>query len=109
MKRLILVVLAFALVFAAISLVTYVGSPPGPQSTFRIKSDENTILLAITPWEESREMRTAYQPLLDYLAQQTGKKFQLLIVEDYDAAIDNIVEGIVDLAVLPPVSFVTAK
>lgn len=109
MLRLIFILLSFALLVAAFLFVTYVNAPPEPQSSFRLRPDSETILVEVTPWEESREMREGYRPLLDYLAERTGKKFQLLIVEDYDAAIENIAEGMIDIAVLPPVSFVTAR
>lgn len=109
MRRLIFTILAFALVLATILLVTYMGAPPVQQSTFRIRPDGDTILFQVTPWEESRETREGYRPLLEFLSDRTGRKFQLLIVEDYDAAIDNMAEGTIDMAILPPVSFVTAK
>lgn len=109
MGRFLYGLLGFAFVLAIVSLVTFLASAPGPETTFRVKPEENTILFAVTPWEESRDVREAYKPLLEFLGQKTGKKFQLLITEDYDAAIDSMVDGTVDIAILPPVSFIIAK
>lgn len=109
MNRTIFIVLAGIFVIATISIFTFFGSESGPLSTFRLKPDKKTVLFAVTPWGEPRQMKKAYKPLLNYLSKESGKKFQLLIMEDYDTAIDHIVEGGIDIFVLPPVSYVIAK
>ncbi len=109
MNRTIFVLLAVLLAVAAISLVTFYGNRPGPVSTFEMRPDSQTLLFGVTPWGESVSMREAYQPLLRHLSEKTGRKFQLLIIEDYDSAIENIADGSIDIANLPPVSFVTAR
>jgi phosphonate transport system substrate-binding protein len=90
-------------------LATFFGYKTGPETVFQIKPDENTIVFAITPWGEARKSRKAYDPLLQYLSAETGIKFQPLVMEDYNATIDNIAEGNLDIAVMPPVSFIKAK
>jgi len=102
-------VLSCAFTLAAISLVTFVGLRTGPQSKFHIKPNEDVVLFAVTPWGEARQVKDAYQPLLQYLSEKTGKKFQLLLMEDYDVALDNIVEGNIDIFVISPVPYVKAK
>lgn len=109
MNRLIFLILGVVLGLATLSLVTFVGLKPGPESTFYLKSDQDTIIFGVTPWGESTQTKEAYKPLLDYLGEKTGKKFQLLVIENYDTAIDNIAEGNIDVATIPPVSFVLAK
>ena len=109
MNKTIFIVLSCAFTLAAISLVTFLGLKTGPQSKFRIKSNENVVLFAVTPWGDPRQVKDAYQPLLQYLGEKTGKKFQLFIMEDYDVALDNIVEGNIDISVISPVPYVKAK
>lgn len=109
MTRIAFLLLAISLGVATLLLATFFGNRTGPASHFHLRPDQNTILFAVTPWEEAREMKRAYRPLLDYLSQKTGKKFQLLVMEDYSTAIEHIVEGDIDIFVLPPVSYVLAK
>lgn len=109
MNRPLFAMLALVLISATILLATFVGKRPRPVSTFRLRPDDQTVLFAVTPWGEAKQMKKAYQPLLDYLSERVGKKFQLLIMEDYETAIHHIVEGDIDVFVLPPVSYVTAR
>lgn len=109
MNRLIFIILALILTISILLLATFVGPSRGPAVSFHIKSDENTVLFGVTPWGEPRQMKAAYKPLLKYLGKRTGKKFQLLIMEDYDVAIDNLVDGNIDISVSSPVSYVLAK
>jgi ABC-type phosphate/phosphonate transport system substrate-binding protein len=109
MNRTVFIILVIVFILAFLSLATFVGRGAHPQSTFRIRPDEHTILFGVTPWGESLNTKSAYRPLLKYLSEKTGKKFQILVIEDYETAIDNIVEGNIDIAILPPVSYVLAK
>jgi phosphate/phosphite/phosphonate ABC transporter binding protein len=108
MNKTIFIILACAFALAVISFVTFVGLSTGPQSKFEIKSDESVVLFAVTPWGDPRQVKDAYRPLLQYLSEKTGKKFQLLIMEDYDVALDNIVEGNIDVCVISAVPYVKA-
>ncbi|MBI4373593.1 MAG: PhnD/SsuA/transferrin family substrate-binding protein [Deltaproteobacteria bacterium] len=108
MNRVIFILLALGLVISSIFLATLFGTRSGPQATFRLKADEETLLFAVTPWGDSRKMKEVYDPLLRYLGQKVGKKFQLLVMEDYETAITAAIEGEIDIIVLPPVSYVSA-
>lgn len=109
MNRLIFILLALALTLSVILLATFAGPKTGPELSFHIKPNENTILFGVTPWGESVQMKEAYKPLLKYLSEKTGRKFQLLIMEDYNVAINNLVEGNIDISVTSPVSYVLAR
>lgn len=109
MNRLIFIILALLLTVSIILLATFMGPKTGRESRFRIRPDENTVLFGVTPWGEPLQMKKAYKPLLEYFSEKTGKKFQLLIMEDYDVAIDNLVEGSIDISVTSPVSYVIAR
>ena len=109
MSKTIFIVLSCTFTLAVILLVTFLGLRTGPQSKFHIKSDQNIVLFAVTPWGDPRQVKDAYQPLLQYLSEKTGKKFQLLIMEDYDAALENIIDGNIDIFFISPVPYVKAK
>ncbi len=109
MNKAVFIVLAAVFIASALLLAVLFSFDPGPKATFHLKPDENTVLFAITPWGEPRQAREAYMPLLDHLSKKTGKKFQPLVMEGYDVAIENISDGNLDIAVIPPVSFVRAK
>lgn len=109
MNKAIFIALAIVLTVSLFILVAFFGPGAHHQSTFRLKPDENTVLFAITPWGDPLKARDSYAPLLDYLGKKIGKKIQPLIMEDYSVTIDNIADGNIDIAVIPPVSFVRAK
>lgn len=109
MNRVIFIFLSLVLVTATISLVTLFGSRSAPENAFHLKSDDDTLLFAVTPWGDSRKMKEVYDPLLRFIGGRIGKKFQLLVMEDYETAIEAAVEGEIDIFVLPPVSYVVAK
>lgn len=109
MNRTILIVLAVGLIAAAISFFTFVDPHPVPSTRFRLKPDPDTILFAVTPWGEAKKMKEGYAPLLKYLSKATDKKFQLLIMEDYETAIHQVADGDIDIAILPPVSYILSR
>lgn len=109
MNRTIFISLAVIFIVSVITLATLVGRRTGPEQKFQIKKDENTVLVSITPWGDPLQVKNAYKPLFQYLSKKTGKKFQPLVMEDYDVAINNIAEGSTDISIIPPVSYVKAR
>lgn len=109
MNRAIFIILAVVFVAALIAFSTFLGPGGGRERQFHIKSDDSTILFGVTPWGDPREVRDAYRPLLSYLGDRTGKKFQLIIIEDYDTGVDDLVNGDIDILVTTPVCFVRAS
>lgn len=109
MNKAIFIVLALVFLFAVISLSTFLGSSSGPTTTFKIKPNENTVLFAVTPWGDPVKIKESYKPLIKYLSEKSGKKFQYLGMEDYEIAVDNVIEGNVDISVLVPVSYIKAR
>lgn len=108
-NKAIFLALAVIFVLAVISLTVFVGIKPPKESTFIVRGDKDTVLFGVTPWGDPRLIKEAYTPLLKYLSDVTGKKFQLLVMEDYDVAIDNLADGNIDISVTSPVSYVIAK
>lgn len=109
MNRMSFFILAMLIALTAISVAAFVGFKKGPESQFKIKADSNIVLFGVTPWGDQRQVKEAYKPLLEYLGEKTGKKFQLLVMEDYDVAVDDIVDGYIDISVISPVCYVRAK
>ncbi|KQQ92753.1 phosphate/phosphite/phosphonate ABC transporter substrate-binding protein [Leifsonia sp. Leaf325] len=69
--------------------------------------DENTIVFGVVP--DSVDTETNYQPLMDYIAQETGKKVDYHESTDYAALIEAAVAGKIDVASFSGFTYVTAK
>jgi phosphonate transport system substrate-binding protein len=54
-------------------------------------------------------MYVKYQPLVDYLTEQTGEPWELAVSASYHEAVDELCEGRVTLAYLGPLSYVRAR
>ena len=72
--------------------------------TFAIDSD--TLVFGVVP--DSASTQTNYQPLMDYIAQETGKKVEYHESTDYAALIEAAVAGKIDVASFSGFTYVTA-
>ncbi|WP_337005312.1 MULTISPECIES: phosphate/phosphite/phosphonate ABC transporter substrate-binding protein [unclassified Microbacterium] len=68
--------------------------------------DENTLVFGVVP--DSVDTETNYQPLMDYIAQITGKTVEYHESTDYAALIEAAVAGKVDVASFSGFTYVTA-
>ncbi len=68
--------------------------------------DENTLVFGVVP--DSVDTETNYQPLMDYLAQETGKTVEYHESTDYAALIEAAVAGKIDVASFSGFTYVTA-
>ncbi len=68
--------------------------------------DANTLVFGVVP--DSVETETNYQPLMDYIAEKTGKKVEYHESTDYAALIEAAVAGKVDVASFSGFTYVTA-
>ena len=68
--------------------------------------DENTLVFGVVP--DSVETETNYQPLMDYIAKETGKKVEYHESTDYAALIEAAVAGKIDVASFSGFTYVTA-
>ncbi|MGI9823561.1 phosphate/phosphite/phosphonate ABC transporter substrate-binding protein [Agromyces sp. Marseille-Q5079] len=75
------------------------------EGTFAV--DENTIVFGVVP--DSVDTETNYQPLMDYIAQETGKTVEYHESTDYAALIEAAVAGKIDVASFSGFTYVTAK
>lgn len=68
--------------------------------------DENTLVFGVVP--DSVDTETNYQPLMDYIAEITGRTVEYHESTDYAALIEAAVAGKVDVASLSGFTYVTA-
>lgn len=66
------------------------------------------LTVGFIPAEDSRAMVRQSQPILDIVAQHTGLKVEAFVGSDYNATIEALRAGHVDVALLGPFSYVLA-
>ncbi|MER7014113.1 phosphate/phosphite/phosphonate ABC transporter substrate-binding protein [Saccharopolyspora sp. NPDC000359] len=79
----------------------------GPSAAQGDGSDE--LVFAAIPSEESASLEQDYQPVLDMLAEATGKEVTFQKATDYAAIIEGQRAGKIDIAKYGPFSYVLAK
>lgn len=82
------------------------GSADTATSTSGFAVDENTLVFGVVP--DSVDTETNYQPLMDYIAQVTGKTVEYHESTDYAALIEASVAGKIDVASFSGFTYVTA-
>lgn len=78
-------------------------------STSASGADPDTLVFAAVPAEESTDMKGSYQPVLDMLAKETGKKIEFRQATDYASVIEGQISGKIQIAQYGPLSFVLAQ
>ncbi|WP_291278327.1 phosphate/phosphite/phosphonate ABC transporter substrate-binding protein [Galactobacter sp.] len=68
--------------------------------------DKDTLVFGVVP--DSVDTETNYQPLMDYIAQETGKEVEYHESTDYAALIEASVAGKIDVASFSGFTYVTA-
>ena len=74
------------------------------EGTFAVDSD--TLVFGVVP--DSVDTETNYQPLMDYIAQETGKTVEYHESTDYAALIEGAIAGKIDVASFSGFTYVTA-
>ncbi|WP_214366871.1 phosphate/phosphite/phosphonate ABC transporter substrate-binding protein [Pseudonocardia sp. H11422] len=72
-------------------------------------ADPDTLVFAAVPSEESASLQQDYEPILDMLARETGKKIEFRQATDYAAVIEGQLSGQIQIAQYGPLSYVLAK
>ncbi|TKJ99142.1 phosphate/phosphite/phosphonate ABC transporter substrate-binding protein [Plantibacter flavus] len=89
---------------AACSSATASDTGSAAAGTFAV--DDQTLVFGVVP--DSVDTQTNYQPLMDYIAQETGKKVEYHESTDYAALIEAAVAGKIDVASFSGFTYVTA-
>jgi phosphonate transport system substrate-binding protein len=68
-----------------------------------------TLTFSIIPTEETIQELTIYKPVIDYLAEMTGKKIEFYMPTSYATVVEAMIGKWVDVAVHGPYSYVIAN
>ena len=95
----------------AIGLASCAATDAGAQGSgadgVSYAANENTLVFGVVP--DSVDTETNYQPLMDYLAQETGKEVEYHESTDYAALIEAAIAGKIDVASFSGFTYVTAQ
>jgi len=93
----------------ALALVTVIGLGAGQAAVAAECEDPAALRFSIIPTEETIQELTLYKPVLDYLAEKTGKKIEFYMPTSYASVVEAMLGGWVDVAVHGPNSYVIAN
>jgi phosphonate transport system substrate-binding protein len=82
------------------------GAADNPDAVAGYAVDENTLVFGVVP--DSADTETNYQPLMDYIAQETAKTVEYHESTDYAALIEAAIAGKIDVASFSGFTYVTA-
>jgi len=82
------------------------GQPPARQKNPENKSD--SISFGILPRDNPRISYEKYQPLIDYLSRQTGRKFELKLETSYKDVVNSLGQGRTSFSLLGPLTYLDA-
>ena len=78
----------------------------GNDASVSYAADENTLVFGVVP--DSVDTQTNYQPLMDYIEQETGKTVEYHESTDYAALIEAAIAGKIDVASFSGFTYITA-
>ena len=73
-----------------------------------VKPEPPPLRFAVVSFYNPRLMYLKYQPLVDYLSQQTGRRWELVVSAAYEPAVEQLCAGEVAAAYLGPFTYVRA-
>lgn len=84
------------------------ASPTAPESTEETAPTEAIAFVSI-PASSAEAQEKVLQAMADYLEEKLGRNVQLQMVDDYDAAIEMLVDGKAQMGILGPFSYIKAN
>lgn len=96
---------------AAVAALALLLSACGPSAADQGQQSgsPDELVFAAVPSEESSSLQQAYQPVIDMLEAETGKKVRFQQATDYAAIIEGQRAGKIDIAKYGPFSYVLAR
>jgi phosphate/phosphite/phosphonate ABC transporter binding protein len=76
--------------------------------TAKLKED-NEIIFGVNPFTKPDTIKKIYVPILEEVCKTLGLKARTIILKDYDALIDSIATGIIDIGWFSPFAYINAK
>lgn len=70
--------------------------------------DRKTVYFGVIPRDNPRIMYEKYQPLLDYLAEKTPYRYELVLKKNYEETVTALGNGETDVALLGPLTYLEA-
>jgi phosphonate transport system substrate-binding protein len=70
---------------------------------------KQTVYLGVIPRDNPRILYEKYQPLLDYLADQTPYTYELVLKKNYEDTVNALGSGEMDVALLGPLTYLEAR
>ncbi len=70
--------------------------------------DKKIVYFGVIPRDNPRIMYEKYQPLLDYLAEKTPYKYELVLKKNYEDTVNALGNGETDVALLGPLTYLEA-
>jgi phosphonate transport system substrate-binding protein len=67
-----------------------------------ISTEDADIYFGITPWLDQDKLVRMYKPLMQYLTEQTGLKFDICVSPTYDQLLEDLKDGSIDFASFSP-------
>jgi len=67
------------------------------------------IIFGINPFTSPDNIKQMYAPILERICRNIGYKARIIIVKDYDALIDGMGKGLIDVGWFSPFAYVTAR
>ena len=74
-----------------------------------VKKKTDVIKFGVMPLESPAEMYKRFIPVTDYLSMKLNKKVELYVAVDFLETVNNIGEGIIDIAYMTPSTYIEAK
>jgi phosphonate transport system substrate-binding protein len=91
----------YVVTLAALAAAAVAAAQPAPRG-------QSPLRLAVVSFYNPRLMYLKYQPLVDYLTQQTGRRWELVVSSSYEPAVEQLCTGSVVTAYLGPFTYVRA-
>ena len=101
LKRLVIVTLAL--------LLAGCGGGSGGGAQGGSASGDEPLQVGLIPNENPEEVEAQYQPLEDYLREETGREVELSVPTTYNAVVEAMVSGELDLAYFGGLTYVQAR
>jgi len=72
-------------------------------------SEGNTVYFGVVPRDNPRIAYEKYQPLIDYLSENTPYTFELVLKKSYEETVTSLGRGDMDIALLGPLTYLHAR
>lgn len=75
----------------------------------RKRDDKDVIYFGVIPHDNPRILYEKYQPLLDYLAEKTPYRYELVLKKNYEETVRALGNGEMHIAMLGPLTYLEAR